>query len=452
MKKSVYILSVACMALLASCSSSRNFAQSYQPNGDNYGYDDGGVTYQQFYDDLSPYGNWIMYPGYGYVWAPYDVGFLPYQTNGRWVYTQVGWTWVSNYRWGWAPFHYGRWFRDRSYGWLWVPGYEWAPAWVAWRGGGGYYGWAPLGPGMSINISIGIIPHDNWCFLPSRYINSYRMDRYYVRPSRNVTIINNTTVINNYYNGRNGNNRNGNNGYGNRNGSYNAGPRIMDVERQTNQKIAPVRIVNRTSPGNSQVERNQVSIYRPQVREASTNISPKKYQTAPQREFNSTTQRNNGNEFQNNGITPQPRQMEKRDNEIRNIDNSRRFEKSNQPPVNNNPPVVAPQQRQEVNPNRNAPVQQNNYPNNNVQEPVRKFTPVDDRQVERPQIKENKVREVPVQTERRVYRRENSEVKQEHRKSSEPVIRESREYRQPTKHNELKNTPEKTNKRTFRNG
>lgn len=444
MKKSLYILSVASMALLASCSSSRNFAQSNEPYQQ---YQDDDVTYQQFYDDLSPYGNWIMYPGYGYVWAPSDMGFMPYQTNGRWVYTHVGWTWVSNYRWGWAPFHYGRWFRDQFYGWLWVPGYEWAPAWVAWRGGGGYYGWAPLGPRMSINISFGAIPHNNWCFVPSRYVNSYRMDRYYVRPSRNVTIINNTTIINNYYNGRGGNGRYNNNGYGNNRVSYNAGPRIMDVERQTNQKIAPVRIVNRTSPGNSQIDRNQVAIYRPQVRETATNISPRKYQTAPKREFNTNPQQNSGNEFQNNGITPQNRQMEKRDNEIRNIDNTRKFEKNIQPQVNQNPPVIQ-RQNPDINQNMTEPVQQNRNPNKSVQQPVRKFTPADDRRTERPQLNERRVREMPVQQERRVTPRENKEIKIEQRRNSSPVIEHRQTQRQPIQ----KETPVKANKRTFKNG
>ena len=31
-------------------------------------------------------------------------------------------------------------------GWVWVPGYTWAPAWVSWRYGDGYAGWAPLPP------------------------------------------------------------------------------------------------------------------------------------------------------------------------------------------------------------------------------------------------------------------------------------------------------------------
>ena len=53
-------------------------------------------------------------------------------------------------------FHYGRWFYDPYYGWLWVPGYDWSPAWVTWRGGGDYYGWAPIRPGISISIGLAV--------------------------------------------------------------------------------------------------------------------------------------------------------------------------------------------------------------------------------------------------------------------------------------------------------
>ncbi|MGH2565197.1 MAG: DUF6600 domain-containing protein, partial [Ginsengibacter sp.] len=88
------------------------------------GNENGPVTYQTFYDDLSPYGTWIDYPGYGSVWNPgIDGDFRPYDTNGYWIYSDMGWAWQSGYDWGWAPFHYGRWLYDDMYGWLWVPGY-----------------------------------------------------------------------------------------------------------------------------------------------------------------------------------------------------------------------------------------------------------------------------------------------------------------------------------------
>src|SRR5208283_644645 len=111
----------------------------------------------------------------GYVWIPnVDAGFSPYQSNGHWVMTDYGWTWVSDYPWGWAPFHYGRWAYDNFYGWFWVPDIYWGPAWVCWRHCPGYYGWAPLGPGISISVGFSWcnnIPYNHWVFIDEQHIN-----------------------------------------------------------------------------------------------------------------------------------------------------------------------------------------------------------------------------------------------------------------------------------------
>src|SRR6202012_4379698 len=134
------------------------------------------ITEQDFYDELSQYGTWISDPQYGDVWVPdVDEDFRPYATNGHWVLTEYGNTWASDYPWGWAAFHYGRWRYDDYYGWEWIPGYEWAPAWVSWREGGGYYGWAPLTPGISVSLSIGggyNMPDNYWVYAPQAYITS----------------------------------------------------------------------------------------------------------------------------------------------------------------------------------------------------------------------------------------------------------------------------------------
>ena len=59
--------------------------------------DNGPVDYQTFYDQLSPYGQWVNTPEYGNVWVPNNqTGFTPYLTNGHWVYTDYGWIWVSD--------------------------------------------------------------------------------------------------------------------------------------------------------------------------------------------------------------------------------------------------------------------------------------------------------------------------------------------------------------------
>ena len=219
------------------------------------------VSFQTFYDELAPYGEWINDPEYGYIWLPYaEQGFQPYATNGHWVMTSYGNTWVSNYDWGWAPFHYGRWTYTDYYGWAWVPGYEWGPAWVSWRSGGGYYGWAPLGPSMGISININI-PARHWVFVPQRYIASPRIYSYYT-PYRNVTrIYNRTTIINNTY------------VYNDR--TYVSGPRRSEIERATGSRVA-VRNISRSSrPGRASVSSRSVSLYRPEVdRNSRTSARP----------------------------------------------------------------------------------------------------------------------------------------------------------------------------------
>jgi hypothetical protein len=129
---------------------------------------DPSATPENFNEALTPYGQWIESPDYGRVWRPYEssVGsdFAPYQTGGHWVYSTYGWTWTSDWNWGWAPFHYGRWFYDPANGWVWLPDTVWGPGWVDWRFGGGYIGWAPMGPAW---FNDGWY-HPRWCFYEGR--------------------------------------------------------------------------------------------------------------------------------------------------------------------------------------------------------------------------------------------------------------------------------------------
>ncbi|MGD1020094.1 MAG: DUF6600 domain-containing protein [Verrucomicrobiia bacterium] len=100
-----------------------------------------------FYQPLSPYGRWQVVGSDGSCWIPGGVasGWSPY-SNGYWQQTDAGWYWASDEPWAWATYHYGGWGFDPQFGWYWVPQTQWAPAWVSWREGGGYVGWAPLGP------------------------------------------------------------------------------------------------------------------------------------------------------------------------------------------------------------------------------------------------------------------------------------------------------------------
>ena len=123
--------------------------------------------------------------------------------------------------------HYGRWYSDPVYGPMWVPDYEWGPGWVTRRRSEGYYGWAPIEPGIGISLAYSSgyeVPHERWTFVRSRDFGRSNINSYYVARSNNVTIINNTTVINKE---RVDNTRNA---------SYNGGPDRMEVEKRSAQE------------------------------------------------------------------------------------------------------------------------------------------------------------------------------------------------------------------------
>ncbi len=61
-------------------------------------------SYSLFYAKLEPYGDWIETGDYGYVYRPREATntrWRPYM-NGHWVYTDAGWTWISEEPFGWA--------------------------------------------------------------------------------------------------------------------------------------------------------------------------------------------------------------------------------------------------------------------------------------------------------------------------------------------------------------
>lgn len=135
-----------------------------------------------FYEPLTPCGEWVVVGSYGRCWRPARVGadWRPY-CNGYWQRTDAGWYWVSDEPWAWATYHYGRWNLSPEFGWYWVPQTQWAPAWVSWHTGGGYVGWAPLYPSGVTVIS------------PRAY--DFVQERHFMEPVRPSTVVVNTTVI-----------------------------------------------------------------------------------------------------------------------------------------------------------------------------------------------------------------------------------------------------------------
>lgn len=269
--KNILLFPLACCLFFVGCAPSRT---SVNVQYDNAVETHASVGYETFYRELSPYGRWIDYPGYGYVWVPNaEAGFRPYATGGHWVYTNYGWTWVSTYSWGWAPFHYGRWLYEDGYGWVWVPGQEWAPAWVTWGYNGEYYGWAPLAPGIHASVSSGWTPPPHyWNFVPARHITQVNVNNYVTNTTNNVTVVNNitknVTIINN-------NNVTNNNITNNRSvTNYNMGPARNDVERAVNHPIQPVRLAESKQPGATSLSNDQLMVYKPKVQVAGTGPKP----------------------------------------------------------------------------------------------------------------------------------------------------------------------------------
>jgi hypothetical protein len=170
------------------------------------------VSIDFFYNNLSG-GNWIEVGDYGYGWQPdvatSDPNWRPY-ADGYWAYTDVGWTWISYEDFGWATYHYGRWANLADYGWVWFPGsdLEWGPAWVSWRTGGDYVGWAPLpphGPGIAyagaaiggrVDIEFDIGPA-YYNFIDARFIGEPVLRDRIFPYSQNVTYIDNTVNVTN---------------------------------------------------------------------------------------------------------------------------------------------------------------------------------------------------------------------------------------------------------------
>ncbi len=225
---------------------------------------DVGVTISSasdFYEPLSPYGDWLTVGSYGRCWRPRGVaaGWRPY-TNGHWEWTDEGWYWASDDPWGWATCHYGRWDEDDDGRWFWVPRTEWAPAWVVWREGDGYVGWAPDPPrGGGARVNVEVRPR-NFVFIDERHFEDP------IRPDR--LIVNNTTILNRTVNITNTRvvNRT----------VFNQGPRPEAIEQRSGRRITavPVRQVRareeqkiapelRRSPARSPVAARPASVPQP---------------------------------------------------------------------------------------------------------------------------------------------------------------------------------------------
>jgi hypothetical protein len=352
------------------------------------------ISFQVFYDQLSPYGQWVDYPNYGYVWIPYEGSdFVPYSSEGHWIYTNYGWTWMSDYNWGWAPFHYGRWDYDDYYGWFWVPDNEWGPAWVTWRRADGYYGWAPLEPGVSISFSFSRSynsHNDHWIFVRDRDIERADINYYYVDRNEHDRIVLNSNVIKR----SSVDNR--------RHTTYISGPARNEVQNLIGRSVNQVVLRENNKPG-QELKNGQLHIYRPQVKKNTEN----EQRLAPSRvtnlkdvkqpsERNSSNQQRNANptdnnrrEKQQNAVIPQNNDNRKSQPEQpRNAnpaDNNRRDQQQNNVILQNNDNRKSqPEQPRNTNPADNSKREQQNVviPQNNDKSKSQQAQPKNIKQTE----------------------------------------------------------------------
>jgi Family of unknown function (DUF6600) len=272
MRKCPWIIAVV-FAITAGCAGYYSSPEAgYPPGGGTYvdpsvqAYSGGPQQYgpnedtSYFYDRLSPYGNWVNMEPYGYVWTPRHMGYRwrPY-SDGHWVWTDYGWTWIANEEWGDIPFHYGRWGWDNDIGWFWTPGTVWGPAWVTWRSNSQYMGWAPLPPGVDFRVGMSLnslsinIPFNFWIFIQGPHFQDRNLNPYILPYERNRTIINYTSIHINIFTR---NDRIINEGIGQ-----------DEVRRITGRAVPKYALQDERRPGRTRVVGQEVQMFRPAIRQ-----------------------------------------------------------------------------------------------------------------------------------------------------------------------------------------
>ncbi len=261
------------------------------------------VDYKQFYDELSPHGEWVQVNakdlgidlnngegagekesgfllndlfgiksayaddfnfGMFFVWRPSPnlavslvAGeapvFVPY-SNGQWIYTDDGWYFRGPTPYEEITYHYGRWVFDPFLGWVWVPGRVWAPAWVEWRVSDDCIGWAPLPPTVYIVnnvISPCVIHEDRFIFVEQRHFCDpfvYKHSFFYKGHEdrirfKEMTKINGVMVRDNKV--------------------INGGPEIGHIEKITGKKFNPVKVNRVDNIHNTKYAGGEINSYSP---------------------------------------------------------------------------------------------------------------------------------------------------------------------------------------------
>lgn len=305
------------------------------------------VDYKEFYDELSPHGEWIEVKsddigvnlkrgsatgesrksvsfkeifgvknayaddvsfGAFFVWKPAPnlaVGitageppvYQPY-TNGQWIYTSNGWYFRAASQHEEITHHYGRWVYTPSMGWLWVPGRVWAPAWVDWREQDEYVAWAPVPPSVYIVNNVIIAPpvyEERYVIVERRYFIEPEVYRYSYKIHKHKHKVKITEwhrpegiiVVNNTV--------------------INRGPDVTIIQNVTGRTYEPVIINHVNSRGKINYSEREYTVYSPDFKKVKKEIKVKHPVSKPKEfsDYHSASKKENerkysSKEFQDN--------------------------------------------------------------------------------------------------------------------------------------------------------
>lgn len=186
---------------------------------------------------------------------------------------------------------------------------------MIWRQCNGYYGWAPIGSGISYHDAYGSgyhVHHHHWRFMHEKDFGRNGQEHHYVNRANNQNLLNKSVIIN----------KTQTNAV--RHTTYYSGPDRNRVETVTGKPVPVMRIEESTQPG-ERVNNNQLVIYRPEVSQtdgADHHTAPKQVKEMRDVKKNTTspvqtrkpvvnpgtlTDRNNSTH--DNNQTNQPREM-----------------------------------------------------------------------------------------------------------------------------------------------
>lgn len=252
------------------------------------------VSFQSFYDILSPMGEWIqitkedidedLNDGEGqsftktadgeedllFIWKP-NTGenWKPF-LNGSWEYTDHGWLWVSSDNWGNSTYHYGRWWNSQKYGWVWLPGYTWSPGWVRWRESENAIGWAPLSPKAEWQSENGITNTNNrlknndndWVFVDYNNFTNETNNFNVINASQNSSLVKTSSEITNI---KVEDDR-----------IVNSGPNTVNIEKKTGKKFSKKKLQFTKGNNKPVVGNNDITLSRENFNKYSLDKDTKK--------------------------------------------------------------------------------------------------------------------------------------------------------------------------------